>query len=69
MNSLTLETSKKNQIGCGLGTKFGPDIMFKCCEKSIYIKKHIFIFYLGIPFKAKSSGWKITWVEIYGNYS
>ena len=28
-----METSKKNQIGCGLGAKFGPNYV-QCCEKS-----------------------------------
>ena len=28
-----METSKKNQIGCGLGAKFGPNYA-QCCEKS-----------------------------------
>ena len=27
-----METSKKNQIGCGLGAKFGPNYV-QCCEK------------------------------------
>ena len=29
----SLETSKKNQIGYGLGAKFGPNYI-QCCEKS-----------------------------------
>ena len=33
MNSLTLETSKKNQVWHGLGAKFGPNYV-QCCEKS-----------------------------------
>ena len=33
MNSLTLETSKKNQVGCGLRAKFWPNYV-QCCEKS-----------------------------------
>ena len=28
-----METSKKNQIGCGLGAKFGLNYV-QCCEKS-----------------------------------
>ena len=28
-----METSKKNQIGFGLGAKFGPNYV-QCCEKS-----------------------------------
>ena len=28
-----METSKKNQIGCGLGAKFRPNYV-QCCEKS-----------------------------------
>ena len=28
-----METSKENQIGCGLGSKFGPNYV-QCCEKS-----------------------------------
>ena len=28
-----METSKKNQIGCGLGAKFGSNYV-QCCEKS-----------------------------------
>ena len=28
-----METSKKNQIGCGLGAKFGPNYV-QCYEKS-----------------------------------
>ena len=28
-----METSKRNQIGCGLGAKFGPNYV-RCCEKS-----------------------------------
>ena len=28
-----METSKKNQIGCGLGARFGPNYA-QCCEKS-----------------------------------
>ena len=28
-----MKTSKKNQIGCGLGAKFGPNYV-QCCEKS-----------------------------------
>ena len=27
-----METSKKNQIGCGLRAKFGPNYV-QCCEK------------------------------------
>ena len=27
-----METCKKNQIGCGLGEKFGPNYV-QCCEK------------------------------------
>ena len=27
-----METSKKNQVGCGLGAKFGPNYG-QCCEK------------------------------------
>ena len=65
-----METSKKNQIGCGLGAKFGPNYV-QCCEKSKETGniRFFFIFYLGLPFKARSSGCKTTWVEIYGNYS
>ena len=35
MNSLTyfIENQQKNQIGCGLGAKFGPNYV-QCCEKS-----------------------------------
>ena len=33
MNSLTLETRKKNPIGCGLGAKFGSNYV-QYCEKS-----------------------------------
>ena len=33
MPSLTLETSKKNQIGCGLWAKFGQNYV-QCYEKS-----------------------------------
>ena len=29
-----METSKKNQIGCGLGAKFGPNYV-QCCEIKI----------------------------------
>ena len=32
MPSLTLENSKKNQIGCGLWEKFGPN--YVQCEKN-----------------------------------
>ena len=51
---------QKNQIGCGLGAKFTNYV--QCCEK---IKKQVislgfFIFYLGLPFKARSSGCKTT---------
>ena len=28
-----METSKQNQIGCGLGVQFGPNYV-QCCEKS-----------------------------------
>ena len=28
-----METSKKNQVGCGLRAKFGPNYV-QCCEKS-----------------------------------
>ena len=28
-----MKTSKKHQIGCGLGAKFGPNYV-QCCEKS-----------------------------------
>ena len=35
MNSLTyfIGNQQKNQIGCGLGAKFGPNYV-QCCEKS-----------------------------------
>ena len=29
-----METSKKNQIGCDLGAKFGPNHV-QCCEKKV----------------------------------
>ena len=67
----SLETSKKNQIGCGLGAKFGPNYV-QCCAKSKETGNIIRVFSYftwGLPFKAKSNGCKTIWVEVYRNYS
>ena len=45
------KNSKKNQVGCGLGAKFGPNYV-QCCEK---VKKQVislgfFHILLGITF-------------------
>ena len=51
-----METSKKNQIGCGLGAKFGPNYV-QCCEKSKEtgnIVRFFFIFYLGLLLKQEA---------------
>ena len=71
LNILHWKTAKKNQIGCGLWAKCGPNYV-QCCEKSKEIGNIIrffFIFYLRLPFKARSSGCKITQVEIYCNHN
>ena len=57
-----METSKENQIGCGLGAKFGPNYV-QCCEKSKEtgnIIRFFFIFCLRLPSKARSSDCKTT---------
>ena len=57
-----METSKKNQIECGLGGKFGPNYV-QCHEK---VKKHAIslgffsYFTWGLPSKARISGCEIT---------
>ena len=51
--------------------KFGPK-QVQCYEKikqTGIIIRLFFYFTWGIPFKAKSSGYKAKWVEINGNYS
>ena len=40
-----METSKKNQIGCGLGATFGPNYV-QCCEKSKETTSNIIRFYI-----------------------
>ena len=55
-----METNKKNQIGCGLGAKFGPNYV-QCSEKSKEtgnIIRFFSYFILGLPFKVRSSGCK-----------
>ena len=46
-----MEIGKKNQIGCGLGAKFGPKYV-QCCEKSKETDNIIRFFHilLGITF-------------------
>ena len=63
--------AKKIKVGLVLRQNLGqirPNVVKKV-KKLVFVNRFFFIFYMGIPFKAKSSGCTYTWVEIYGKYS
>ena len=62
LNSLTylVGNQQKNQIGYGIGTKFGPNYVQRCQKnkETGNIIRFFSYFTLGLPFKARGSGCK-----------
>ena len=66
-----METCKKNQIGCGVGAKFGSNYV-QCCEKSKETGNIISFFsYFTWDYLLKQEPVvvKPPGVEVYANYS
>ena len=62
LNSLTylVGNQQKNQIGYGIGTKFGPNYVQRCQKnkETGNIIRFFSYFTSGLPFKARGSGCK-----------